>query len=484
MSHAPTPPNQSPNVLLVVLDTVAARYTSLHGYGRETTPGLARLADDSETTVFSQARAPSNWSLPSHASLLTGVPASLHELTMERRLRADTTVFERLADAGYRTAVLSENPWLTDHPAGFAFAFETVVSQADVSASRDGSDTPDGYDYAGALLDWVDDAEASGDPWAACLNLMDAHFPYRVREPHDEFGGPVAWAVHDSLPRRWEWDVYAGDLSPGVPGLLEPLYESAIRQADAVVEGVVSELRERGIADETLVVVTSDHGECFGAPPPTPAEPPAVEHGLGTHESLYHVPLLVRWPAGLDSVGRAAERRAADEQTCGERVTSLASVARFPEAVAAARRGADPVAAFRPPGGHVVAHQPTLHETLRERARDTCPDPERFARSATLLYEDRDGDAVGKRAVFGDTAYETTVRGTARGVRSPCDPEAIRTEADGVADTRARQRDRGSDLAPEESLTLRLAETDESLVERTGTATDAVARRLADLGYL
>jgi uncharacterized sulfatase len=231
-------------------------------------------------------------------------------------------------------------------------------------------------------------------------------------------------------------------------------------------------------------VVTSDHGECFGAPPPTPAEPPAVEHGLGTHESLYHVPLLVRRPAGLDSVGRTDERCAADEQTCGERVTSLASVARFPEAVAAARGGADPVAAFRPPGGHVVAHQPTLHETLCERARDTCPDPERFARASTLLYEDRDGDAVRKRAVFGDTAYETTVRGTARGVRSPCDPEAIRTEADGVADTHARRRDRGSDPAPEESLTFRLAETDESLVERTGTATEVVARRLADLGYL
>jgi hypothetical protein len=69
-------------------------------------------------------------------------------------------------------------------------------------------------------------------------------------------------------------------------------------------------------------------------------------------------------------------------------------------------------------------------------------------------------------------------------VRSSGDPETIRTEADGVAATRARERDRSPDPAPEESLTLRLAETDESVVERTGTATDAVARRLADLGYL
>jgi hypothetical protein len=479
MSRHPTAPTP-PNVLLIVLDTVSARHTSLHGYGRETTPGLERLAGDPRTTTFSQARAPSNWSLPSHASLLTGVPASVHELTMEGRLRPETTVFERLAETGYRTAVVSENPWLTDHPAGFGFAFESVVAQADVPASRDGSGTPDGYDYAGALLDWIDDAERADEPWAGCLNLMDAHFPYHVRAAHDAFGGPVAWAVHDSLPRRWEWDVYAGDLSSGVPGLLEPLYESAIRQADAVVEGVLSELRERGVADDTLLVVTSDHGECFGAPSPTAAEPPAVEHGLGTHEPLYHVPLLVRRPAGVESDGARPDAAGTADSADPGRITALADVSRVPDAVSAVRRGTDPAAAFLPPEGRVVAHQPQLHGTLRERARERCPEPDRFARSATVVYEDRDGDAVRKRAVFGESAYETTIRGTTRGGRLSVDPASVRADAETVAHARAGERD----VAPEASLTTRLSETDESLIERAEAGIDEVEERLADLGYL
>lgn len=95
-------PAASPNVLLLVLDTVSARHTSLHGYHHETTPGLARLADDS--TVYTQAHAGSNWSLPSHATLFTGLPAGVHRLTMDETLVDGVTVFESLARDGTRPA--------------------------------------------------------------------------------------------------------------------------------------------------------------------------------------------------------------------------------------------------------------------------------------------------------------------------------------------------------------------------------------------
>jgi arylsulfatase A-like enzyme len=463
-THTRSDTAAQPNVLLIVLDTVSARHTSLHGHGRETTPGLDRLA--AESTVYEGARASSNWSLPSHASLFTGAPAHAHRLTMSERLRPEATVFESLAADGYDTGVFSENPWLTDHPAGFGDAFGTVVSADDgADGARDDyrhgdhpGVGPDGYWFAERLLAWID---ARSGPWAACLTLMDAHFPYNVRPDHDAFGGPVAWAVHDALPRRWEWDVYAGDLSPGIPALLEALYESGVRQADAVVEGVWSELRARGVDDDTLVVVTSDHGECFAAPPPQETEPPALEHGLGTHEDLYHVPLLVKAPG----------------QTTGRRVDALAGLERFPAAVAAARDGAAvDTGWFVAPGGTLTAHQPPLHERLRQRARRRCADPDRFDGAATVVYDDAAGDAVEKRAVYRDGAYAATVRGTARDhARTPASPTDVAAAAAAVTDATAA----AGLTAPREN-----AAGDASLLDRERADAGAVEARLEDLGYL
>jgi hypothetical protein len=464
----------APNLLLVVLDTVTARHTSLHGASGETTPGLRSLA--AEATVYTQARASSNWSLPSHATLFTGAPALVHRLTMDRRLVEGVTLFERLAADGYDTGVFSANPWLTSHPAGFGHAFETVVGtetfggdgesgdDADDARGRSGTE-PDGYWFAERFLEWMREREG---PWAACLNLMDAHFPYDVRPAHDAFGGPVAWSVHDELPRRWEWDVYAGDLSRGVPRLLASLYRSGIRQADAVTTGVWEELVDDGVASETLLVVTSDHGECFGDPPAGPEEPLALEHGLGTHESLFHVPLLVKAPG----------------QTDGRTVTALAGHTRLSSAVEAARQGAsvDP-GWFVAPDGRVTAHQPPLHPRLVERARAVCPEPERYEDAATVLYEDA-ADAVEKRAAYGDGAYAVTLpKGTTAGAHrkrgTEADPEAVRLAAEDAV-----RRHRGDETLTTPRAGDGVTAGDDPLLERDVTDADRVTERLEDLGYL
>jgi hypothetical protein len=404
---------------------------------------------------------------------------------MDRRLVEGATVFERLAADGYETGVFTENPWLTDHPAGFGRAFGTVVSAA-AAEDATGDDphrqyvhsdhpgvAPDGYWFARRFLEWVD--RQSG-PWAACLNLMDAHFPYNVRPDHDAFGGPVAWSAHDSLPRRWEWSVHAGDYSRGLPRLLESLYESAVRQADAVLEGVWSELEARGVAAETLLVATSDHGECFGAPPPQAGEPLALEHGLGTHEDLFHVPLVVNAPG----------------QTAARRVDSLAALDRFPAAVAAARDG-ETVDTGWFAADRATAHQPPLHPRVLDRARATCPDPGRFEHAATLLYEDGADGGVAKRAAFGPHAYATTAGKTRRSTTSGSlepgptpDGETTAVEADPVLEAAA---DCAVGSLAGMDLPVPLTEpldggTDLSVLDPDGVGETEVGERLRDLGYL
>lgn len=127
-----------PNVLLVVLDSVRAMNCSLHGAPRATTPFLDRFATEART--YTQARAPSNWSLPSHVSLLTGLETHEHGVTVHDALRPGNTVFDDLAAAGYATGVFSENGFLTGDAFGLSAAFRTVVDVPDVS--------PDRYDTA------------------------------------------------------------------------------------------------------------------------------------------------------------------------------------------------------------------------------------------------------------------------------------------------------------------------------------------------
>jgi len=387
----------SPNVLLVILDSVRARNTSLHGHDNETTPSLAALA--AEATVFEQARSPGTWSLPSHASLFTGLHVAEHGLAGPTDvLEPGHTVFERLQEAGYDTGVFSENPFLTVSDAGLARGFGTVEGPRNVPfrdaldptefVQREGqgqyreylraclaherplrslangalvklawdypqvlperfSPATDADVYVDLFLEW--EAAREG-PWAACLNLMDAHLPYRPAPEHDRWGDDDLRALQDAMADQ-VWEFVGGERPWWQRKALEALYDGTIHQMDAQVDRLVEALRERGTLDDTLLVVTADHGECFGER--SHVQPARLAgHGPGIDETLVHVPLLVREPG----------------QTEGARVSNPASLTRFPDAVAAARdgeRAADPFST-----GPTLVSYAGLPESAKVRARE------------------------------------------------------------------------------------------------------------------
>jgi arylsulfatase A len=395
------------NVLLVVLDSVRAANCSLLGSRRETTPTLSRLAR--EATVYEQARAPSNWSLPSHVSLFTGLETHVHGVTVHRRLEPGHTVFERLAADGYDTGLFTENGFLAAHEVGLKDAFETVetvpAETPDAYATGEVNDGPDGFYYADRLREWLDAREG---PWAACLNLMDAHRPFEPRPAFDRWGDDDARRLQSSLDLRWE-PQFHGDAVPDwqLAGL-ETLYDGGIRQADAVLDRVVADLRERGALDDTLLVVCGDHGDGFGEPGYLSGEPPAVSHIVPMHETLLHVPLVVRPPGGGP----------------GERVAAPATLTRFPDAVAAARRGERP--SFVPDGPVVAAKQPVTAD-LRRRFERACGDPEPLFAASRAVYEPS-GDGVVKTYHWGEAAGRLRV--PAAGATVPVGGAGGATDAD------------------------------------------------------
>lgn len=358
-----------PNILLIVLDSVRAHNTSLHGYGRETTPSICSLAERS--TFYEEARAPSSHSISSHASMFTGYPLSVHCLHRpEQRIDPDMTIWNELSTKDYRTGVFSENPFLTRLSVGLRAPFDTVYAGRNArlpfpsaidpseyvhspSSGRDYGQflgdaiaegtpirsvlngvgllsensryanlVPDrlqpgkltGKTFAEKFIEW---SQRESDPWAACLNLMDAHFPYLPLEQHNLWGDSSDIEFMESMDYS-VWEYYTDERDWSEMGRLENLYDGGIHQCDRAVGKIIEELENNGELSDTLVVVTSDHGQGFGEDCEL-RQIKSRSHGSpgGLGEGILHVPLLVHFPGQRDS----------------EHVTDICSISEFPTLV-------------------------------------------------------------------------------------------------------------------------------------------------------
>jgi arylsulfatase len=325
-----------PNVLLIVLDCVRARNTDLIGREVGTTPQMAQLADD-QFTNYTEAKVAAPWSLPSHVSIFTSTSPVEHRVTrLSDSIRPGSTVFSWLSECGYDTGVFTENPYLCteeygldvefDHVAQFlnspfsagispqsyagkggegtrAFLSAAVESDAPLRSLVNGvipyfMSTPvgevlerrrnDARNHADNFLAW----SANRDDWAACLNFVDAHTPYVPTTDHNRF-------TKDTY-RRSDDHVHPHPNAPAhVHNVAERLYDGCIRQVDAVVDHIVDALAARGDLNDTLVVVTADHGEAFCEPHEVTGERLTVHNG-GFNEVHAHVPLLVKEPGQTD----------------------------------------------------------------------------------------------------------------------------------------------------------------------------------------
>jgi arylsulfatase A-like enzyme len=410
------------NVLLVVLDSVRAANCSLYGYQRPTTPALESLADNA--TVYRSARAPSNWTLPSHVSLFTGLEAATHGVTIHDQLEPGHTVWDDLGDAGYDTGLFTENGFVADHSVGLSEPFDTVVSVPDDPPDRyssgDHTDRPDGFYYADRLCEWTD----GRSEWAACLNLMDAHRPYDPAPEYDRWGDAEAHDLQSALPIRWEFDIHEGTHPIRRLDDLVSLYDGGISQADAVVASLVERLRRRGVFEETLLVVCGDHGEGFGEPGRLPDQPPAVAHIVPMTESLLHVPLLAKFPG----------------QRTGRTVDDPAALTAFRDVVAAARRGER--ATFT--RSQVLASKQPVTGDLRERYEAAVDDATPFLQRSRAVYEPAE-TGVRKTYSWGDAVGEAHVPNAgAVGEVTTADRERIDSAFASVEDADVRRPDRES----------------------------------------
>jgi arylsulfatase A-like enzyme len=278
----------------------------VYGYERPTTPGLERLARESTTFDFAMSTAP--WTLKSHGTLFTGLYPGEIEGGFERALEFTTPVLaEEFGKRGYMTTGIVANLLYTSRESGLAQGFvhyddyhlsarqlfmHSWIAHTplvrNLAKSRSGRDVwkairQPALDFdlkdfnsrtyglrsastiTTAFLDWQ--AAQPKRPFFAFLNYFDAHWSYQ---------SPRDFQRRFVLPDR----------------AFKGLYDAAIAYVDSEVDRLLTELRARGLLDNTIVVITSDHGEQFG-------DHALTQHANSLYKQLLHVPLLIRYPAAV-----------------------------------------------------------------------------------------------------------------------------------------------------------------------------------------
>lgn len=300
----PPSSTEAPNVLLIVLDTARARNFSVHGYDRPTTPQLERWL--AKTGVrFERAIATASWTLPSHASMFTG--RFPHELFADWTKPLDTTystLAEVLSANGYLTGGFVANTVFCSRESGLSRGFahyeDYVISPGQIvlssSIGRAITENISIRRFVGyyedfnrktaaqvnqAFLDWL--SRNDRRPFFVFLNYFDAHSPYLPPGPFDVIFGSNKPRGNPRHEPGWQW-------SPLEIQAELDAYDSAIAYLDHQLGLLFEQLQKRNVLANTLVIVTSDHGEEFG------------EHGVMDHSySLYlpvlHVPLLISFPS-------------------------------------------------------------------------------------------------------------------------------------------------------------------------------------------
>jgi arylsulfatase A-like enzyme len=342
-----------PDVVIIVLDCVREDFFS---GGRNEAPGQPFLASlSSQCKVFPRAIAPAPWTMPSHATLLTGLAIwehGMHHRGFRRPAAARMSLATRLSSFGYQSASFSANPYVCAESGltkGFqlswtGFWYEGLFRGISLGPSYSGSYSQhssvarlDGSTEVGPISHvlqrwpgpmnsilklissgrqqavaspmvgpWIEPklrqwlrATRADQPIFAFINLMDSHEPYIGVEPSVDHEQSARGGF--SSPRQDHFHWLTGEWSPSKEEwrALRALARGTYATLDRRIQSVIEILRESHRWDNCVLIITSDHGQAFG-------EGGLMFHGLSTNDAMIRVPLWVRDPAKSDLAIRTA----------------------------------------------------------------------------------------------------------------------------------------------------------------------------------
>jgi len=280
--------NEGPkSVIFISIDTLRRDHVGTHGYERDTTPKLDKIAK--ESLIFEQAYTTMSWTLIAHMSMLTGLYPSQHGVWKnESTLPENAPILtEILKGEGYHTMGFYKPGWL-DPRFGYGRAFDHYEPHDSI----DGADEH----MRAAMATRPEDK-----PLFLFIHLFDVHnaeiekpgsLMYESTPEFDAYFNPQAREIVGALEAKKYWYEDPGKVEPHVHEAIVDLYDSGIRHVDDIVGTWIEEWRDSGLLDDSILIITSDHGEGlrqrggrYGG------------HGGTTEEGL-RVPLFIRMPGG------------------------------------------------------------------------------------------------------------------------------------------------------------------------------------------
>ena len=264
-------------IILISLDTLRADHLGIYGYHRNTSPFIDSFAK--ESIVFEHAVVQSPWTLPSHMSIMTSLYPYFHGIKKASERLADehVTLAELLREGGYRTAAFVDRGWMRA-VFGFNQGFD-IYDDRGIGIAQ----------ILPKVKKWLD--KNKSNPFFLFIHCYDIHHPYNPPPPYNNIFHDFIYTGHFipndknlKAAQRNELKVNDEDLRHIIA-----LYDGGIRYTDKEIGEFLSYLRNSGLEDQSLIIITSDHGEEF------------KEHGSFLHRQLYYrpnlnVPLIMRIP--------------------------------------------------------------------------------------------------------------------------------------------------------------------------------------------
>ena len=286
---------------------------SSYGYHKQTTPNIDRIA--SEGALFLNHITPGIWTLPSHASLFTGRYVSGHgaDVHFEALAVEFPTAAELLGKLGYQTVGFSNNGWVSRRT-GVARGFqEFYLVSREISGRREvewfyvgktyfqpesGESDKGSLKTVNLAVSWLENRWRRDKPFFMFINFIEPHGPYWPPEPfRSRFLPP---GVSDEEARRVprlesveeviDYRVGKLRLSEREWMIEKALYDGCTATVDDRIGKLYSYLEEQGLVDDTIIIITSDHGDFQGE------HPQCIEHHLCAYDELVRVPLIIRYP--------------------------------------------------------------------------------------------------------------------------------------------------------------------------------------------
>lgn len=286
---------RGPNIILIILDTVRADGLNVMTEQGSLTPNIDEISQ--QGTTFAKAFTPAPWTLPSHASMFTGHYAHKHNAVHEHFHLSDRfqTMAEILKSLGYITGGFTCNAWLRPE-SGLGQGFDRYE---EVYKKLIGFKTDQGAAKATeAAIKWLNQRTDDGKPFFLFVNYLEAHLPYsppaRILYRLDSMKATPNLRSFPSFPIKQAelYTIGRINLSLGRMARIQTLYHAEIAYLDEQIGTLTSYLRTRGLLDNTILIITSDHGENLG-------EHNLIGHEFSLFDTVLHVPLIVRYPSAL-----------------------------------------------------------------------------------------------------------------------------------------------------------------------------------------